>query len=84
MVIGIKQRIIEDTDGSSSRNGDQEDEDVMKVGDVDEDEIRAKLAQEGPSSDAMAKFTDYRASSYFKICRLCTVLSVDCSHSLYV
>ncbi|KAH8102126.1 timeless protein-domain-containing protein [Cristinia sonorae] len=57
MVIGIRQRIIEDTDGSSSKSAEQEDN--MEVGDIDEDELRAKMAQNGPSNDAMAKFQDY-------------------------
>lgn len=59
MVIGIKQRIIEDTDGSTSKSADVDDPDAMEVGDVDEDELRAKLQRDSPSSDAMAKFTDY-------------------------
>ncbi|THH29094.1 hypothetical protein EUX98_g5095 [Antrodiella citrinella] len=57
MVIGIRQRIIEDTDGSTSKGAPQDDE--MEVGEVDEDALRAKMAQHGPSSDAMAQFTDY-------------------------
>lgn len=62
MVIGIKQRIIEDTDGSTSKSVEQED---TESGDIDEDDIRAKMAQNGPSADAMAKFEDYRAYQNF-------------------
>ena len=66
MVIGIKTRIIEDTDGSSSQANNQED---MEVGEVDEDEIRAKMAmRDAPSSDAMAKFQDYRTCCHRSIC----------------
>lgn len=61
MVIGIKQRIVEDTDGSSSKTGDEEEE--AGVGDIDEDDVREKMALNGPSADAMSKFTDYRTYS---------------------
>ena len=55
LAIGQRQRIIEDTDGSSS-----------KVIDVDSDseqdnELAAVTAKRGPSEEALAKMTDYCA-----------------------
>ncbi|OCH87501.1 timeless-domain-containing protein [Obba rivulosa] len=54
LAIGERQRIIEDTDGSSSRLSDDEDGD--KASDSDDDAIKPSR---GPSNDAIAKFTDY-------------------------
>ena len=56
MVIGIRQRIVEDTDGSGSQaidltqdNGDEDGGDAAP----------AKRRGPGPSKEAMEKFTDY-------------------------
>ena len=56
MVIGIKQRIIEDTDGSSSRNGDQEDEDVMKATAIDIQALAKIVAQCGVAIESFSEF----------------------------
>ncbi|EKM57133.1 uncharacterized protein PHACADRAFT_142335 [Phanerochaete carnosa HHB-10118-sp] len=50
MVIGIRQRIVEDTDGSSSQAADLSQ---------DEDEETSAVKRRGPSKEAMEKFTDY-------------------------
>ncbi|EMD36798.1 hypothetical protein CERSUDRAFT_105876 [Gelatoporia subvermispora B] len=52
MAMGERQRIVEDTDGSSSRQSDDEDSD-------EESEDEAVKPSRGPSSEAIAKFTDY-------------------------
>lgn len=52
MVIGLRQRIIEETDGDSSE---------IQAEDLDDDGVReaaSKLRQ--PSNEALAKFQDYR------------------------
>ena len=53
MVIGLRQRIIEETDGDSSE---------IQAEDLDDDdgvrEAASKLRQ--PSNEALAKFQDYR------------------------
>ena len=53
MVLGIRQRIVEDTDGSTSQI-DDEDEGLT------DEQIKAKATSKGePSSEAANKFTDY-------------------------
>lgn len=59
MVIGIRQRIIEDTDGQSSKVIDLSNEDD-EDGDADDAEHPAATLR-GPSKEAIAKFTDYSA-----------------------
>lgn len=58
MTLAIVQRlrIIEDTDGSSSRLANDGDGDMDS--DVSDSE-EAKKLQRGPSSEALAKMTDY-------------------------
>ncbi|KAI0089435.1 timeless protein-domain-containing protein [Irpex rosettiformis] len=51
MVIGMRQRIVEDTDGQSSRSGDADNED-----DIDNSD---RLMRGLPSAEAREKFTDY-------------------------
>lgn len=53
MVIGIRQRIVEDTDGSSSQAADLSQ---------DEDDETPTAKRRGPSKEAMEKFTDYSTS----------------------
>ncbi|KAK7682773.1 hypothetical protein QCA50_014156 [Cerrena zonata] len=55
MVMGIRQRIVEDTDGSSSQvKSEDEDEDLT------DEQIKAKATAKGElSSEAASKFTDY-------------------------
>ena len=53
MVIGQRQRVIEATDGSSSRN-------QLNSEDEDEDAQAAVNRLRDVSNEAMAKFEDYR------------------------
>lgn len=55
LAIGQRQRIIEDTDGSSSKVID-----VDSDGEQD-DELADVTAKRGPSDEALAKMTDYCA-----------------------
>lgn len=59
MVMGIRQRIVEDTDSSSSQvKSEDEDEDLT------DEQIKAKATAKGePSSEAASKFTDYSTPS---------------------
>ena len=52
MVIGLRQRIVEETDGPEK---DKESDD-----DGDEEIRREVTKLKGPSGDAVAKFEDYR------------------------
>ena len=51
MVIGIRQRIVEDTDGQSSKPIDVDDDDEVDNSD--------RLLRDRPSAEAREKFTDY-------------------------
>lgn len=75
MVIGMRQRIVEEIDGSSSQT---------YLGDIDDDddavrEAASKLRQ--PSNEAMAKFEDYRKFSFIGKKSVLTYLPK--SNSLY-
>ena len=60
MVLGIRQRIVEDTDGSTSQI-DDEDEDLT------DEQIKEKAVSKGePSSEAANKFTDYSEYCCFR------------------
>ena len=55
LVIGMRQRIVDETDGSSSQT---QLDDAM-----DDDEVREAAARlRAPSNEAMSKFEDYRES----------------------
>ena len=56
MVLGQRQRIVEDTDGSSSQTVDLTQED-------DEMNEHPAAQRRGPSKEALEKFTDYRRSN---------------------
>ena len=58
MVIVHRQRIIEDTDGA------EPDQNAVAA-DMDDEELKAKLSAEGPSSEALSKMTDYGARRSF-------------------
>lgn len=58
MVIGIRQRIIEDTDGTSSQSNA-----LDNIEGLTDEQIKEKATAQGPSSEAVNKFTDY--SAYF-------------------
>lgn len=63
MVMGIRQRIVEDTDGSQTEVNDDDDEDLT------DEQIKEKAAARGEiSSEAANKFTDY--SEYYIQIRL--------------
>ncbi|EIN14680.1 timeless-domain-containing protein [Punctularia strigosozonata HHB-11173 SS5] len=53
LTIGQRQRVVEDTDGSSSRDAEHGD-DLMDGPDEEE-----RVGRTGPSEQAIAKFTDY-------------------------
>ncbi|KAI0787003.1 timeless protein-domain-containing protein [Abortiporus biennis] len=59
MVIGIRQRIVEETDGENAVGLDPND--VRDEDDEDEDEatVARRNAEKLPSSEAISKFTDY-------------------------
>ena len=54
MVIGIRQRIVEDTDGQSSR--------AIEISDDEDLENKTRNAAGRVSNEAREKFTDYSAS----------------------
>ncbi|CAL1710038.1 unnamed protein product [Somion occarium] len=54
MVIGIRQRIIEDTDGTSSQSNA-----LDNIESLTDEQIKEKATAQGPSSEAVNKFTDY-------------------------
>lgn len=58
MVMGIRQRIVEETDGSQTQVNDDDDEDLT------DEQIKEKAAARGEiSSEAANKFADY--SEYY-------------------
>ena len=68
MVLGIRQRIVEDTDGSTSQI-DDEDEDLT------DEQIKAKAVSKGESSsEAANKFTDYSEHCCFRSKHLSRIL----------
>lgn len=57
MVIGIRQRIVEQADGGSKVI------DLSHDDDDDEEDVEHPAAKPGPSKEAIERFTDYSKSS---------------------
>lgn len=69
MVIGLRQRIVEETDGSASQIGDDMDED-------DEEAASRAVKLRKPSMDAVAKFEDYG-----QFCPSTSLTDIQSNHS---